>query len=275
MSRQPSYLRPGVLPLATASMGGVDEDGEPNSPPRSRWRALATGLALGTVLLITTSAVLVTTDATRQTGRHGQRLTATGAPRPSVVGGDQQTPTTQSTEAQMAAASRPGSTSGAHASAPQRSPSTSAPISPSATKTPSTTNLAVGKTLTASSSTSTQYLPANANDANTGTYWESTNNAFPQWLTIDLGSSVAISKVTIELPPLTIWTTRTQTFSISGSVNGSTFTAVTGSSAYTFNPATGNVASVSVSTTTRYLRLTFTGNTVQHAGQVSELQVYG
>ena len=50
-------------------------------------------------------------------------------------------------------------------------------------------NLALGKTMSASG-TSQNYVPANADDGNASTYWESTDNALPQWLQVDLGASV-------------------------------------------------------------------------------------
>ena len=33
------------------------------------------------------------------------------------------------------------------------------------------------------------YVPANAVDGDAATYWESVNNAFPQWLQVDLGAA--------------------------------------------------------------------------------------
>ena len=44
------------------------------------------------------------------------------------------------------------------------------------------------KTLTASSSLG-EYPSGNAADGNANTYWESGNNAFPQWLQADLGAT--------------------------------------------------------------------------------------
>ncbi|HEX9540902.1 MAG TPA: discoidin domain-containing protein, partial [Streptosporangiaceae bacterium] len=138
----------------------------------------------------------------------------------------------------------------------------------------SSTNLAIGKTMTASGSVG-GYPPSNANDGNTSTYWESTNNAFPQWLQVDLGSPVTISRIVMDLPPSTAWATRTQTLSIAGSTDGTTYTTIAGSAGYTFNPATGNTVTVTFNPiTTRYLKLTFTANTGWPAGQISELQVY-
>ena len=138
----------------------------------------------------------------------------------------------------------------------------------------SSTNLATGKTMTASGSVG-GYPPSNANDANTSTYWESTNNAFPQWLQVDLSAPTTISRIVMDLPPSTAWATRTQTLSIAGSTDGTTYTTIAGSAGYTFNPATGNTVTVTFNPiTTRYLKLTFTANTGWPAGQISEFQVY-
>ena len=112
-------------------------------------------------------------------------------------------------------------------------------------------------------------------DGNTSSYWESTDNAFPQWFQVDLGSAQSISRIVMDLPPSTSWGTRTQTITIQGSTDGSTYTTLVGSAGYTFNPATGNTVTVTFSAAqVRYLKLTFTANTGWPAGQLSELQVY-
>jgi F5/8 type C domain len=106
--------------------------------------------------------------------------------------------------------------------------SSSAPGSPltvalSGTGTASGTNLALNQPVTASGYTQT-YVPANAVDGNTSSYWESTDNAFPQWFQVDLGSAVSISR--------------------------------------TFNPSTENTASVTFNAASVwYVKLTFTANT--------------
>ncbi|WP_308314434.1 discoidin domain-containing protein, partial [Streptomyces sp. GbtcB7] len=46
--------------------------------------------------------------------------------------------------------------------------------------------LALHQTATASSYTQ-NYVPSNAVDGCTTTYWESANNALPQWFKMDLG----------------------------------------------------------------------------------------
>ena len=69
---------------------------------------------------------------------------------------------------------------------------TSAPGSPltvalSGTGTTTNTNLALNAPVTASSYTQT-YVPANAVDGNTSTYWEGTNGAWPTTFTVNLGA---------------------------------------------------------------------------------------
>lgn len=135
-------------------------------------------------------------------------------------------------------------------------------------------NLAAGKSMTASSYTQT-YVAANAGDSNASTYWESNNNAFPQWLQVDLGSSYDVNKVILKLPP-SGWETRAQTLSVQGSSDGSTFTNLSASASYTFDPANGNQTTISfTAASARYVRLVFTANTGWSAGQISEFEVYG
>ena len=75
----------------------------------------------------------------------------------------------------------------------------------------------------------------NLNDGNQGSYWESTSNAFPQWAQVDLGASTSIDQVVLKLPAG--WGARTQTLTVQGSPDGSSFTTIVASAVYTFNPA--------------------------------------
>ncbi len=137
----------------------------------------------------------------------------------------------------------------------------------------STANLAQGKAMTASSSMA-PYAPGNANDGNQGTYWESANNAFPQWIQVDLGAGVGVNRLVLRLP--TAWGSRTQTLSVQGSTDGTSFATLVASAGYSFNQGSGNTVSITFGVaTTRYLRLSFTANTGWPAGQLSELEVYG
>jgi hypothetical protein len=156
---------------------------------------------------------------------------------------------------------------------PPTNPPTPPPTTPPTT--PPNGNLAAGRTITATS-VSQGYLATNANDGNASTYWESANNAFPQSLTVDLGASASVNRVVLKLPPAAAWATRTETLSVLGSTDGTNYSTVAGSAGYTFDPASGNSATITFpATTRRYLRLTFTGNTGWPAGQLSEFEVYG
>ncbi|WP_250007378.1 discoidin domain-containing protein [Actinoplanes sp. M2I2] len=136
-------------------------------------------------------------------------------------------------------------------------------------------NLAAGKTFSASS-VSDVYGAGNAGDGNASTYWESSNNAFPQWLQVDLGTATQVNQVVLKLPPATAWATRTQTLTVQGSTTGSSFSTLKASAGYTFNPAGGNAVTVDfTAASARFVRLSFTGNTGWPAGQLSELEVYG
>ncbi|TDW95232.1 F5/8 type C domain-containing protein [Kribbella pratensis] len=127
------------------------------------------------------------------------------------------------------------------------------------------------KTLTASSSLG-EYPSGNAADGNANTYWESSNNAFPQWLQADLGATKDVNQVTLKLP--SSWGPRTQTITVQGSANGSAFTTIVSSTAYNFSGT--NVVTIAFSNTSvRYVRLTFTANTGWPAAQLSEFELAG
>ncbi|MFI6654009.1 discoidin domain-containing protein [Streptomyces sp. NPDC050523] len=136
-------------------------------------------------------------------------------------------------------------------------------------------NLAKGRPATATGSQDV-YTPGKAVDGDAGTYWESANNAFPQSLTVDLGSAQAVRRLVLKLPPSSAWGARTQTVTVLGSTDGSTYSTVVGSTGYRFDPATGNTATVPLpaSTSLRYLRLTVSANTGWPAGQFSEVEAY-
>ncbi|MFE2067253.1 discoidin domain-containing protein [Streptomyces sp. NPDC059467] len=141
---------------------------------------------------------------------------------------------------------------------------------------PGTTDLALHRPTSESSHTQT-YASGNATDGDPNTYWESANNAFPQWVQVDLGAGTGVKRIVLDLPPAAAWATRTQTISVQGSTDGSAFAQLLASAGYTFDPATGNTATLTLpaTVTTRYVRLTFTANNGWPAGQVSEFQVFG
>ena len=145
----------------------------------------------------------------------------------------------------------------------------------SGTGTNSSTDLALNKPISAST-VQQNYVPANADDGNTGTYWESRDGTWPSSLTVDLGSTQTLSHTVIDLPPLSVWQTRTQTLSVLGSNNNSTWTTLVATAVYTWNPSTGNTVTITFpgGTAYRYVQLNFTANNVQNGAQVSEWQLF-
>jgi len=138
-------------------------------------------------------------------------------------------------------------------------------------------NLALNKTATASGSQD-GYPPLNATDGNSGSYWESTNHAFPQSITVDLGATASISKLVLTLPPDAAWTTRVQTITVLTSSDGTTFSTAVPSATYTFDPTAKNTVTVSLpsvpAVSARYVRLAVTANTGWPAAQFSEIEVF-
>jgi hypothetical protein len=112
----------------------------------------------------------------------------------------------------------------------------------------------------------------NANDGNQGTYWEGAANLYSNWIRVDLGNTYNVSKVVIQLP--TAWAARTQTMSVLGSTNDTTYTTIVASSTYTFNPSANTVTINFSPTSARYVKLNFTANSGSSGAQVSEFQVY-
>ncbi|MFY1634320.1 discoidin domain-containing protein [Solwaraspora sp. WMMB335] len=134
-------------------------------------------------------------------------------------------------------------------------------------------NLAAGRPMTASGHADV-YVAGNANDGSQSSYWESVNNAFPQWIQVDLGATVTVDQLVLTLPAG--WGARTQTLTVQGSTTGSGFATLVASAGYPFTPAADNTVSIAVgSATTRYVRLLITANTGWPAGQLAEFEVYG
>ncbi|GAA1069673.1 discoidin domain-containing protein [Kitasatospora arboriphila] len=129
---------------------------------------------------------------------------------------------------------------------------------------------------TAESSHTQVYGSGNAVDGDSDSYWESANNALPQWIQVDLQTVYPVRRLVLAVPPAPAWAARTQTVAVLGSTDGTAFTTLAGAAGYRFDPATGNTAGLTLpaAVQTRYLRLQFTGNTGWPAGQLSALQVF-
>jgi hypothetical protein len=137
---------------------------------------------------------------------------------------------------------------------------------------PTNNNLAAGRPTSESSHVQT-YVSSNTTDTDQNTYWESANNALPQWVQVDLGSAQSASRVVLQLPAS--WGARDQTLSVLASTDGTNFSTVTASATYTFAPGSNNTVTITFTATTqRYFRLNITANTGWPAGQISSFQVW-
>lgn len=134
-------------------------------------------------------------------------------------------------------------------------------------------NLALGKSVTASGSHA-GHPAAHLTDGSQLSYWEGPAGAFPQWVGVDLGGTVEVDRVVVELP--TAWEARTQTLAVEGSTDGSSFTSLSGSAAHRFDPERGNTVTVDFTARgVRHIRVRVSANTGWNAAQLSEIEVYG
>ncbi|CAM5292761.1 Secreted glycosyl hydrolase OS=Streptomyces microflavus OX=1919 GN=G3I39_17710 PE=4 SV=1 [Streptomyces microflavus] len=132
-------------------------------------------------------------------------------------------------------------------------------------------NLAAGRAAAASSAHA-EYPAPNTTDGNASTYWESAGGGLPQWVQTDLGTAARVDEVTLKLPPS--WESRTQTLSLQGSADGTSFATLKSSAAYSFTPGAANAVKVTFpATLTRFVRVNITANTGWQAAQLSELEV--
>ncbi|MGX6601441.1 galactose-binding domain-containing protein [Micromonosporaceae bacterium Da 78-11] len=136
---------------------------------------------------------------------------------------------------------------------------------------PATGNLAAGRPTSARSANG-PYQAGNTVDGDAGSYWES-SGGLPQWVQVDLGTAYPVNRLVLRLP--TGWERRTQTLTVQGSGDGSTFTTLAGSAGYTFDPASGNTVTVTLpGTSARFVRISVAANTGWAAAQLSQIEVY-
>ncbi|MFE1921221.1 discoidin domain-containing protein [Streptomyces asoensis] len=133
-------------------------------------------------------------------------------------------------------------------------------------------DLAAGRPATASSAHA-EYAARNITDGDQGTYWQSAGGGLPQWVQADLGSTARVDEVVLELPAS--WESRSQTLSVQGSADGTAFSTLKASAAYTFAPGSANTVTVAFPAgQARFVRVEITANTGWQAAQLSELQVH-
>jgi len=126
-----------------------------------------------------------------------------------------------------------------------------------------TTNVAQGKTATASSTENAGTPAGAAVDGDTGTRWSSAFSD-PQWLRVDLGSSQQICRVGLN------WETAYgRSFQLQVSDNASTWTTI-----YSTTTGPGGNQSLDVTGTGRYLRVNGTARATQYGYSLWELSVH-
>jgi len=127
-----------------------------------------------------------------------------------------------------------------------------------------TTNLALNKPATASSSENAGTPAASAVDGDAGTRWSSAFSD-PQWLQVDLGSSTAICKVVLQ------WETASgKAYQIQTSPDGTNWTTI-----YSTTNGPGGTETLNVSGTGRYIRMYGTARSTAYGYSLWEFQVYG
>jgi hypothetical protein len=249
--------------------------GSGNGSPSATLSASPTSLSFGNQNTGTTSAAQSVTISNTGTAAASISSISTAAPyaETNTCGGSLAAGATCTASVTFAPTAT-GSSTGSLSVASNASNSTLT-VALSGTGTASSTDLALNRPVTASSSTQ-NYAPANAVDGNTSTYWESVNGSWPATYTVDLGSTTTIGSAVLDLPPSSAWQTRTQTLSVLGSTNDSTWATLAASATYTWNPSTGNTVTITLpsGTAERYVQLDFTANSVQNGAQMSELEVF-
>ena len=134
-------------------------------------------------------------------------------------------------------------------------------------------NLALGRPATAGG-TNGGYPAGNVTDGSQASYWEGPTGSFPQWVQVDLGSSVSVDEAALKLP--SSWGARTETLSVLGSADGAAFAALATAAGRLFDPSGANTVGITfTAAAVRYVRVQVTGNTGWNAAQISELEVYG
>ncbi len=126
------------------------------------------------------------------------------------------------------------------------------------------TNIAQGKTTTASSVENATFPASNATDGNLGTRWSSAFSD-PQWLQVDLGQSYTITHVT-----LTWEAAYARSYQIQTSPNGTAWTNI-----FSTTTGDGGTDDLGVTGTGRYIRMNGTARATPYGYSLFEFAVQG
>jgi peptidoglycan/xylan/chitin deacetylase (PgdA/CDA1 family) len=125
--------------------------------------------------------------------------------------------------------------------------------------------ISAGKPATASSVGGSAYAAANAVDGNTATRWASVSHVDPQWLRVDLGATMNVSKVSL------VWDVScASAYQIQVSGDGSTFTT-----AYSTTTGDGATDDIALSASGRYIRMYGTVRCRDAGYSLQEFKVFG
>ncbi|MET7400946.1 discoidin domain-containing protein [Dactylosporangium sp. NPDC005572] len=128
-----------------------------------------------------------------------------------------------------------------------------------------TTNVALGKTATASSNENGSLVPAKAVDGDVNTRWSS-QFSDPQWLQVDLGATTDICQVVI-----TWQTSYARAFSLEVSPTGA---AGSWTPIYSTTTNTGGTQTIAVSGSGRFIRMYGTQRATRYGYSIKEFAVY-
>lgn len=140
-------------------------------------------------------------------------------------------------------------------------------------------SLSTTKSIVGSTTYFDVYGPINLVDGNENTYWEtSPSDCDGAFLTVDLGAVYNVTDIIMHLPPLLTWEARVQRIEILVSTDGSDWKSAVAAADYTFDPMTGNVNAIKLSSPVeaKFVKLVWSSNSSSRYGaQLSELYVYG
>jgi endoglucanase len=127
------------------------------------------------------------------------------------------------------------------------------------------TNLALGKTASASSIEGAGFEAAKAVDGSGTTRWASAEGSDPQWIMVDLGASASLSRVV-----LTWEAAYAKSYRVEVSANASTWSPV-----YSTTAGDGNTDDLTIASSGRYVRVYGTQRGTPYGYSLFELAVYG
>jgi hypothetical protein len=264
-----------ILPPTAATDAATDA--APAGDGRRRRRLLVAAAALVLVLL-GVGAALAWPRGAGPAAPQAQRGEPGLAPG---TGGAAPAPGASATGSRPAASASgtpsPGRSSGSPAAS--AASASAGPSAPGAAPSQTQVNLGDGVDLaqghqTRDSGHADVYGSGNIADGNAMTYWES-RTSFPQWVQVDLGAAGEVRRAVLRLPPSASWPARTQRIEIQGSGDDRTFRTLVAAATYSFANDSGQRVSVALPPgPVRYVRVVFTANSVQGAGQLSSLELY-